>query len=135
MLALAKQKAEKNNWKNIIFIQSDINLLNIDVKADMALFALCWYDKKICTEWVYKVAQFLKPETGTCCFMDYKYPENWVKNIATPVLNLLVKWLGESYSVDDLKWDPQEEIGSLLKNPKFKSYYFDSIFAICGSPK
>jgi demethylmenaquinone methyltransferase/2-methoxy-6-polyprenyl-1,4-benzoquinol methylase len=135
MLGLAKKKAEKNNWHNVEFIESDINSLDIDVKADMALFALCWYDRKICTEWVHKVAAFLKPHTGTFCFMDYKYPENWVKHIATPVLSVLVKWLGEAYNVDDLKWDPKEEIGSLLKNPKFKAYYFDSIFTICGKPK
>lgn len=135
MLALAKKKAQKNNWHNVVFIESDINKLDIDVKADMALFALCWYDRRICTEWVNKVSRFLKPDTGTLCFMDYKYPENWVKYIATPVLSVLVKWLGEAYNVDDLKWDPKEEIGSLLKDPIFKAYYFDSIFTICGKPK
>jgi demethylmenaquinone methyltransferase/2-methoxy-6-polyprenyl-1,4-benzoquinol methylase len=135
MLALAKEKSEKNKWQNVEFIECDINDLNIDVKADMALFALCWYDRKICTEWVHHVAHFLKPGTGIFCFMDYKYPENWIKNIATPVLSILVKWLGEAYNVDDLKWDPKEEIGSLLKDPKFKAYYLDSIFTISGKPK
>jgi ubiquinone/menaquinone biosynthesis C-methylase UbiE len=135
MLALAKKKAEKNKWHNVVFIESDINDLNIDMKADMALFALCWYDRNTCTEWVHKVASFLKPGTGTLCFMDYKYPENWVRHIATPVLSILVKWLGEAYNVGDLKWDPKKEIGSLLKDPRFKAYYFDSIFTICGKPK
>jgi demethylmenaquinone methyltransferase/2-methoxy-6-polyprenyl-1,4-benzoquinol methylase len=135
MLELARKKAEKNNWHNVQFIESDINNLNIDLKADMALFALCWYDRKICTEWVHRVSALLKPNTGNLCFMDYKYPENWVKFIATPVLSLLVKWLGEAYDADDLKWNPKEEIGSLLKDPKFKSYYLDSIFTISGKPK
>jgi len=135
MLELARKKAEKNNWHNVQFIESDINNLSIDVKADMALFALCWYERKICTEWAHHVARFLKPGSGSFCFMDYKYPENWVKYIATPILSILVKWLGEAYNVDDLKWNPKEEIGSLLKDPKFKAYYLDSIFTICGKPE
>jgi demethylmenaquinone methyltransferase/2-methoxy-6-polyprenyl-1,4-benzoquinol methylase len=135
MLELARKRAEKNNWRNVAFIESDINALDIDVKADMALFALCWYDRKTCTEWVHKVISFLKPDTGSLCFMDYKYPENWVKYIATPVLSLLVKWLGEAYNVDDLRWDPKTEIGILLKAPAFKAYYFDSIFTISGKPR
>jgi ubiquinone/menaquinone biosynthesis C-methylase UbiE len=135
MLAIAKKRAEKNRWQNIVFVESDINKLDIDVKADMALFALCWYDRKIGTEWVHRVAGLLKPDTGIFCFMDYKYPENWVKNIANPVLSLLVKWLGEAYNVEDLKWNPREEIGSLLKDPKFKAYYLDSIFTINGRSK
>lgn len=135
MLALAKQKAIKNNWKNIEFIECDINKLDIHVKADIALFALCWYDKHACTKWVQHVSNYLKPHTGFFCFIDYKYPENWVRHIATPVLSVLVKWLGEAYNVDDLKWNPMEEIGSLLINPSFKSYYFDSIFTINGKLK
>ena len=135
MLALARKKAAKNNWTNIEFIESDINKFSINVHADIALFALCWYDKNICTKWVHHVANYLKPDTGIFCFMDYKYPENWVRYIATPVLSVLVKWLGEAYNVDDLKWKPMEEIGTLLINPSFKSYYFDSIFTINGKMK
>lgn len=135
MLELAKKRVAKKNWHNIAFIESDINHFTVDVKADMALFALCWYDRKICTEWVHRVSELLKPDTGNLCFIDYKYPESsWVKYIATPVLSLLVKWLGEAYDVDDLKWNPKEEIGSLLKDPKFKSYYLGSIFTMCGKP-
>jgi ubiquinone/menaquinone biosynthesis C-methylase UbiE len=135
MLELARKKAEKNKWDNVEFIESDISDLDIEVKADMALFALCWYDRKTSTEWVHKVIGLLKPGTGSLCFMDYKYPENWVRYIATPVLSLLVRWLGEAYNVDDLRWDPKEEIGVLLKDPAFKAFYFDSIFTICGKPK
>jgi ubiquinone/menaquinone biosynthesis C-methylase UbiE len=135
MLALAREKAAKNNWHNIRFIESDINTLHIDVKADMALFALCWYDCATCTEWVHHIARFLKTGTGTFCFMDYKYPQNMVRHIATPVLSLLVKWLGEAYNVDDLKWEPMEEIGSLLKTPAYKAYYLDSIFTVNGKLK
>jgi ubiquinone/menaquinone biosynthesis C-methylase UbiE len=135
MLELAKKRAAKNNWHNVVFIESDINNLTVDVKADIALFALCWYDRKLCTEWVHRVSGLLKPDTGILCFIDYKYPENWVKYIATPVLSLLLKWLGEAYNADDLKWDPKEEIGCLLSDPKFKSYYLDSIFTITGKPK
>ncbi len=135
MLELARKKALKNNWHNVQFIESDINNLSIETKADMALLALCWYDRNICTQWVHHVSQFLKPGSGSFCFMDYKYPQNWVKYIATPILSILVKWLGEAYNVDDLKWYPKEEIGSLLKDPKFKAYYFDSIFTICGKPE
>jgi len=135
MLELARKRAAKNNWHNVVFIESDINDLTVDVKVDIALFALCWYDRKICTEWVHRVSLLLKPDTGILCFMDYKYPENCVKYIATPVLSLLVKWLGEAYDTDDLKWNPKEEIGSLLIDPRFKSYYLDSIFTISGKPK
>jgi ubiquinone/menaquinone biosynthesis C-methylase UbiE len=135
MLELAKQKALRHNWQNIVFIESDISKLDIQVKADMALFALCWYDRSTCIEWVKHVAQFLKPGTGSLCFIDYKYPQNWVRHIATPVLSVLVKWLGEAYNVDDLKWDPLEEIGSLLEAPAYKAYYFDSIFTINGRLK
>ncbi|HLK30310.1 MAG TPA: class I SAM-dependent methyltransferase [Puia sp.] len=135
MLSLAKQRAAKHKWNNIEFIEADINSLTLNTKADLALFALCWYDRKICTEWVHSISQFLKRDSGVFCFMDYKFPENWVKHIAKPVLKLLVKWLGEAYNVDDLKWDPTIEIGSLLIEPKFNAYYFDSIFTICGKPK
>jgi ubiquinone/menaquinone biosynthesis C-methylase UbiE len=135
MLDLARKKAAKNNWNNIVFIECDINKLDINVQADLALFALCWYDCKICTEWVRHINHFLKPGTGIFCFIDYKYPQNWIRHIANPVLSLLVKWLGEAYNTEDLKWDPMQEIGSLLINPSYKTFYLDSIFTINGRMK
>jgi demethylmenaquinone methyltransferase/2-methoxy-6-polyprenyl-1,4-benzoquinol methylase len=134
MLEIAKKRASRKNWTNIEFIQSDIGTLNLDVQADLALFAFCWYDAKVGARWVQKVSESLKPDSGVFCFIDYKYPENWVKKIASPVLSVLVKWLGEAYSVEDLKWDPRTEIGGLLHDPGFQSYYFDSIFVIHGGP-
>lgn len=133
MLALAKERAQKNGWENIVFIHSGIEDLELNEKADLALFALCWYDREVGTGWVQKIKHYLEP-TAQMCFLDYKLPRNWLRYITTPVIWILVKWLGEAYGLEELKWDPKEEIGNLLKDPVAKSYYFDCIIAICGQP-
>lgn len=131
MLALAEKRAQKHGWKNISFISTDIGQLQLDEKIDFALFALCWYDREVCSGWVRHIAQFLTPE-GRFCFIDYKLPENGLKYFVTPLISVLLKWLGEAYTLDDLKWDPQEEIGSLLKDPKYLAYYLDCIVTVSG---
>jgi len=135
MLALAKKRAEKNNWNNIQFIQSDIEKLELKGKIDFAFFALCWYDKKQNTAWTNKVSQLMDKKNGTLCFLDYKLPENGLRFIITPLIWILVKWLGEAYGLEDLKWNPKEEIGALLKDPKYVEYYFGCLFTISGKPK
>lgn len=135
MLQLARERAKKHNWTNIEFLECDINILELNHQADVALFALCWYDKDMCAQWVKKLSTYLKPGTGSFCFIDYKYPSNWLRRIADPVLSLLVKWLGEAYSVEDLKWDPMQEIAPLLNEPRYKAIYLDSLFTLTGKPK
>jgi len=134
MLALAENRTRKNNWNNVQFIEADIELLNITEKVDFVLFAFCWYDRVLCTSWVKKVSQFLDPEKGKLCFIDYKLPDNWLRHLVTPLLWILVKWLGEAYGLDELKWNPKEEIGSLLKNPEYHIYYLDCIVTVSGKP-
>jgi demethylmenaquinone methyltransferase/2-methoxy-6-polyprenyl-1,4-benzoquinol methylase len=135
MLSIARKRAEKHHWKNIRFIQGDIRDFHTDQNADFAFFALCWYDPLIGAQWIKQVGHYLKPGKGILCFIDYKYPENWLKNIANPVLKLTVSWLGESYSVEDLKWEPLIEIGSLLDKPEFQTVYLDSLFVLWGKQK
>jgi len=120
--------------KNISFISTDIGQLQLDEKIDFALFALCWYDREVCSGWVRHIAQFLTPE-GRFCFIDYKLPENGLKYFVTSLISVLLKWLGEAYTLDDLKWNPKEEIGSLLKDPKYLAYYLDCIVTVSGGVK
>jgi ubiquinone/menaquinone biosynthesis C-methylase UbiE len=134
MLNLARQRAIKHSWENIQFMQADIAKLETAVPVDFALFALCWYDRHACTEWVKHISQLLNP-SGKLCFIDYKLPENGLRFIVTPLIGILVKWLGEAYGLEELKWDPRKEISPLLKNPVYKSVYFDSLFTINGSPR
>ncbi len=135
MLALAKTLAEKNKWSNMQFIQSDIEKLAFNEKIDFAFFALCWYDKTQNSAWLRKVSHLLDPETGILCFFDYKLPSNWLRYLVTPFIWVLVNWLGEAYGLEDLKWKPKEEIGSLLKDVNYTEYYFGVLFALSGKPK
>jgi len=133
MLALAEKRARRNGWSNISFVSSDIGALQLDGKIDFALFALCWYDREICSGWVRHIAPFLKP-AGRFCFIDYKLPENGLRYVVTPLIGILLKWLGEAYTLEDLKWQPREEIGSLLKDPAYLAYYLDCIVTVSGAP-
>ena len=134
MLTLAEKRAKKNNWKNVQFIQSDIAILNISEKIDFVFFALCWYDRTMNTVWVNNIKQFLKKDSGILCFMDYKLPGNILRYLLTPFIWILIKWLGEAYGLEDLKWNPKEEIGSVLKDPKYLAYYFDILITVSGNP-
>jgi len=134
MLQLAKNRAKKNGWDNITFIQCPIEDLQINEKVDFVFFALCWYDKDLSARWVLKVSEFIKADTGKICFFDYKMPDNWLRPFIKPILWLEIKWLGEAYTVDELDWKPREIIGSMLSDVKFTKYYFDCLFAIAGKP-
>ena len=134
MLELAVQRAHKHGWKNISFLHSDIEAIQLKEEADFALFALCWYERELCTNWVKYISKMIKLD-GTLCFLDYKLPDNWLRYITTPLIKVLVKWLGEAYGIEELKWNPNEEIGTLLQNPKSFTYYLDGLITINGQPK
>lgn len=134
MLKLAENRAKRKGWDNIRFIQSPIEDLQFDEQIDFALFALCWYDKALSTGWVRKVEQFMDRETGRICFFDYKLPGNWLRPLILPILWIEIKWLGESYTVEELKWEPKEVIGSILRDAKYTAYYFDCLVAVAGKP-
>lgn len=135
MLDVAKKRTKRNGWDNITFINSDIEKLEIDDPIDVALFALCWYDKDICTNWVRYISKFLKKDSGKMCFIDFKLPENWAKLIAIPIMFCTIKLLNEAFTLEELKWDAMCEIGCLLQDPKYYAYYLDSIITISGKPK
>jgi len=135
MLELAKKRAKKKNWHNVTFIHSDIENLQISETLDFALFAFCWYEPVLCTGWVQKIKTFLKKDTGKMCFIDHKLPDNWFRFVASPFIWLLLKLINESYGLEALRWNPQQEIGSLLIDPIYKSYYLDCILTISGKPK
>lgn len=135
MLDLARKRAKKNGWNNITFINADIEKLEVVETVDFVLFALCWYDKDVCTNWVKHVSKFVNKNTGTLCFIDFKLPENWFRFIAIPILWLVIKLLNEAFTVEDLKWDAMSEIGYLLEAPEYHTYYLDSIITISGKPK
>jgi ubiquinone/menaquinone biosynthesis C-methylase UbiE len=135
MLDLAKKYAEKNNWTNIRFIHSGIETLEISEKIDFALFAFCFYDQALTEAWVKNTKRFLKPESGKLCFIDHKTPDNWLRYLATPLILLEGRLLGESYGAEELNWKPKEAIGTMLKDPQYFSYYVDCIFTIFGAPK
>lgn len=133
MLQLAKRRANKHGWQNIQFMKADIARIEVNETVDFALFALCWYDPQVCTEWVKHISTVVKP-TGKLCFIDYKLPENGLRHIVKPLIGLLVKWLGEAYGLEELKWDPRKEIVPLLKDAIYKPLYFDSLFTVSGLP-
>lgn len=135
MLELARKRAAKNNWNNIEFVCSNIEDLTIEDNIDFALFALCWYDKNLSEGWVKKVSEFMNEKEGRICFIDYKLPENKLRFIITPLISVLIKWLGEAYGLEDLKWNPKQEIGAVLNTPQYKAYYLDCIVAVWGKPK
>lgn len=136
MLALAKKRAERKKWNNITFIRSEIENLTISQPVDFALFAFCWYEPVLCTGWVNKIKTFLKKDTGTICFIDHKMPDNWFRTIASPLVWLLLKLINETYGIKELlKWDPHQEIATLLIDPIYKTYYLDCILTISGKPK
>ncbi|OSZ81820.1 hypothetical protein CAP35_00695 [Chitinophagaceae bacterium IBVUCB1] len=134
MLQLAKNRARKNGWDNISFIECPIEDLKLDIKIDFAFFALCWYDKDLSRKWIDKVSEFMDKETGRFCFFDYKMPDNWLRPFIKPILWLEIKWLGEAYTVNDLDWKPKELIGNMLRDARFTAYYFDCMFAVAGKP-
>ncbi len=134
MLALAEARARKMGWKNVEFVLSPIEDLEIKEKIDFAFFALCWYDKELNTGWVRKIEQFMDRDTGRICFFDYKLPGNWLRPIIQPLLWLEIKWLGEAYTVEDLKWEPKDVIGGILRDPNYMAYFFDCLVAIAGKP-
>ena len=135
MLELAKKRVAKNGWQNVEFIQAPIEKLSLVEHVDFALFALCWYDKDLCTSWVKKVFEFMDEEKGRICFIDYKLPENKLRYFINPLISILIKWLGEAYTMEDLKWNPRQEIGSVLTDARYTSYYLDCIVAVWGKPK
>jgi SAM-dependent methyltransferase len=135
MLELARSRAVKHSWDNIEFVHGNIEDLDIEQQVDFALFALCWYDKDLCEGWVKKVSEFMNAEDGRICFIDYKLPENRLRVIINPLINILIKWLGEAYGLEDLKWNPRQEIGSVLNDARYTSYYLDCIVAVWGKPK
>jgi demethylmenaquinone methyltransferase/2-methoxy-6-polyprenyl-1,4-benzoquinol methylase len=135
MLDLATKRANKNGWSNITFINADIEKLAIDDPIDMAIFAMCWYDKDVCTNWVRHISKFIKKDSGKMCFLDFKLPENWVRLIAIPILWCVIKLLNEAFTLEELQWDAKGEIGYLLHDPTYHVYYLDSIITISGKPK
>ena len=134
MLELASNYAKKNNWTNIRFIHSGIESLDIPEKIDFALFAFCWYSDELTRSWVKNIRRFLDPAGGKLCFIDHKTPDNWLRYLATPLILLEGRLLGESYGAEELNWKPKEVIGSLMENPHYVSFYFDCIFSIYGKP-
>jgi len=135
MLNLARKRANKSGWDNITFINTDIEKLEIDEPIDIALFALCWYDKDICADWIRHISKFLQKDSGKICVLDFKLPENWARFIAIPILWCTIKLLNETFTLDELKWDVMGEIGYLLHDPQYHVYYLDSIITISGKPK
>jgi ubiquinone/menaquinone biosynthesis C-methylase UbiE len=134
MLDLARKRAMKNGWNNITFINSDIEKLDISATIDIALFALCWYDKEVCANWVRHISKFLNKDSGKMCFFDLKLPDNWLRFIAIPVMWCVIKLLNEAFTLEDMKWDVMGEIGYLLQDPEYSSFYLDSIITISGKP-
>jgi ubiquinone/menaquinone biosynthesis C-methylase UbiE len=135
MLDLARKRAKKNGWENITFIIADIEKLEIAETIDMAIFALCWYDKEVGARWVRHISKFLKKDSGKMCFLDFKLPGNWARFIAIPVMWGIIKLLNEVFTLEELKWDVMGEIGCLLEDPEYYTYYLDSIITISGKPK
>ncbi len=134
MLALAQKRAADNGWTNIEFSTAPIEQLNLSENVDFAFFALCWYDKDLSYGWLKSISRFMDKEKGRICFMDYKLPDNWLRPIIYPLLWIEIKWLGESYTIEELKWKPKEVIGSMLKDSKYKAYFFDCLVAVSGQP-
>lgn len=134
MLALAKSRAAKCGWANIEFSSTPIEELHIREQVDFAFFALCWYDKDLSTGWVKSVERFMNRETGRIVFMDYKMPGNRLRPLISPFLRLVIKLLGEAYTLEDLKWNPATEIGSILREPKSIAYFLDCLVVVAGKP-
>lgn len=134
MLALAKSRAAKHGWSNIEFSAIAIEKLDIKTKVDFSFFALCWYDKELSTGWVKSVERFMDRKTGRICFMDYKVPDNWLRPVITPFLSLVIKLLKEAYTIEDLKWNPGKVIGSILREPRYKSYFLGCLTVVTGKP-
>lgn len=135
MLSLARSRAAKHGWNNIEFSSTPIEQLEIKQHVDFAFFALCWYDKELSAGWVQSIERFMNRETGCICFMDYKLPDNWLRPFITPFLWLVIKLLGEAYTLEDLKWNPAKEIGSILREPSYAAYFLDCLVVVAGKPK
>ena len=135
MLDLSRKRAKKNGWNNISFINADIEKSEIGDLIDFAIFALCWYDKDVCANWVRHISKFLNKDHGRICIFDFKLPGNRVRFIAIPILWCVIKILNEAFTLEDLKWDAMGEIGYLLQDPEYFTYYLDSIITISGKPK
>jgi hypothetical protein len=134
MLKLAENRAKKNKWTNITFLQSPIEELDLHEQVDFAFFAFCWYDTELSNKWVRKVEQCMDQQKGRICFLDYKLPNNWLRPLILPIIWIELKLLAETYGMDDLKWDPSKVIGGILREPKYIAFYFDCLVAVCGRP-
>ncbi|MBS1771641.1 MAG: methyltransferase domain-containing protein [Bacteroidetes bacterium] len=134
MLAVAKQRAADHGWTNIEFSSKPIEELQLTEQVDFAFFALCWYDKELSRGWIKSVSRFMDREKGRICFMDYKLPDNWLRPVIYPLLWIEIKWLGESYTIEELKWKPREVIGGMLRDAQYKAYFFDCLVAVAGKP-
>jgi demethylmenaquinone methyltransferase/2-methoxy-6-polyprenyl-1,4-benzoquinol methylase len=134
MLSVAQNRAAAQGWTNIEFSSIPIEELQLTEQVDFAFFALCWYDKALTEGWLKSISRFMDKEKGRICFMDYKLPGNWLRPIIYPFIWIEIKWLGESYTIEELKWKPKEVIGALLKDSTYTAYFFDCLVAVAGSP-
>ncbi len=135
MIDLAKRRCDRHKWDNIKFVCCPIEDLDICESVDFVLLAYGWYDKHQAGFWLKRIKSMLASQYRLCV-IDYKLPNSrWLRYLVSPFLWFEIMLLRESYGLELLSWNPEEEIRGLFGEYHYIAFFFDIIIVMSGSPR
>lgn len=129
MLSAAKQRANKNNWDNIIFIQGDAAQLSLDTKVDgvlstLGISAIPQYKEAL------KRAVDVLESNKKISILDAKLPSGFWK-----IFNPLIAYVYRNWASWDYTKEITEELERLTDSLRIERYNGGTMYIACGTRK
>lgn len=126
MLSAAKQRASKNNWDNVIFIQGDAAQLSLDTKVDGVLSTLGISAIPQYKEALKRAVDALK-NNGKISILDAKLPSGFWK-----IFNPLIAYVYKNWASWDYTKNITEELERLVKDLKTERFNGGTMYVASG---
>lgn len=127
MLDAARQRAEKNDWNNIIFIQGDAAHLSLDTKVDGVLSTLGISAIPQHKEALKKAVAVLK-ENKRISLLDARLPSGFWR-----VFNLIIAYVYSHWASWDYTKTIPEDLAQLVYNAQTKNFNGGTIYITFGT--
>lgn len=126
MLKAAKQRAQKNNWDNIEFIQGDAARLSLNTKVDGVLSTLGISAIPQHKEALKKAVNVLK-KTKRISILDAQLPSGFWR-----MINPLIAYVYRNWASWDYTKNIPKDLGQLVNNTRTKYYNGGTIYITYG---
>lgn len=128
MLQQARQRVEKNGWKNVRLVQSDIADFSIPDETDAILSTLALTMSPDYERIIKKIAETLEPGKRLSIF-ELKRPEGWPDWLVQGMIKVLATYGTRKEHTTRKPW---QSIERYFPHSEMKEYYWGAVYIATG---